>query len=45
MEILTKTINKVNNTMAAITTSLKNIPSKWELCQHAQTMEEQIVQV
>jgi len=43
--MLSKWIDKVNQTMAAITTSLKDIPSKWQLHRHVQTMEEEMQQV
>ena len=42
---MTKRIDEVNKIMASITTSLKDIPSKRGLRQHAQVMEDQIAQV
>jgi hypothetical protein len=45
ISVLTKRIDEVNKSMAAVTTSLKNNPSKRELPLHAHTMEEQIAQV
>jgi hypothetical protein len=42
---VTKRIDEVNQTMAAITTMLKNIPTKRELRQHQDLMDEQLIQV
>jgi hypothetical protein len=43
--VLLKRIDKVNNVMTAITTSLKQVPSKRELQLHTNQMEEQMQQV
>lgn len=42
---LTKKLDEVNRVMAAITDSLKDIPSKKEMRQHAQRMEDQVAQI
>jgi hypothetical protein len=45
ISVLTKRINEVNKTMAAITTLLKHIPTKGELSLHEQILEEQMALV
>jgi flagellin-specific chaperone FliS len=45
VSILTKRIDEVNKIMVAITTSLKNIPSKRDLRLDPPIMEEQMAQV
>jgi len=45
ISVLTKRNDAVHKAMAAITTSLDNIPVKRELWLHVQTIEEQMVQV
>jgi len=43
--VLSKRIDEVNKAMTAVTTSLKNVPSKGELHRHELAMEEQMQQV
>jgi len=45
ISVLTKRIDEVDKSMAAITTSLKQIPSKRELQLYTRTMEDQMAQV
>ena len=45
LAVLTKRVDKVVKTTAAITTSLKQIPTKLELRQHANAMDEHKVQM
>jgi hypothetical protein len=40
-----KRIGKVNKVLATIMDSMKNIPSKRQLCQHQVVMDEKLAQV
>jgi hypothetical protein len=42
VSVLSKTIDEVNKAMAAITTSLKTVPSRRDLQCHGQTKKKQI---
>jgi len=45
MNHLTKNIDQVNIILTSITKSLKEVPSKQELSEHAVAMDEQVVQI
>jgi len=45
LSALTKRIDEVNKAMAGITTTLKNIPTKRELREHQDLMDDQLAQV